>query len=62
MKVPKDDKHTYCWDEFKNYCSLNGIQLDNDEDYREWWACWKEAIKTKLSDIQFRTGHKFGDY
>lgn len=32
------------WDQFENYCMLNGISMDHEDDWMSWWECWNAAL------------------
>lgn len=39
----KGEKEKYNWDRFVEYASQAGIDLEYEEDYESWWACWKAS-------------------
>ena len=38
------EKWYYCWEEFTAYCELEGIPLEDEDDWKPWWDCWKTGI------------------
>ena len=42
MDIEKADK--YNWELFTLYCLKEGISLENEEDWKAWWQCWKAGV------------------
>lgn len=40
-----EDKKEYGWDEFVKYAREVGIGLDHEDDWADWWDCWKRGYK-----------------
>jgi len=36
------------WDQFENYCKLNGINIYHKDDWMPWWECWNAALNAAL--------------
>lgn len=49
--------------EFIKYAETFGINLDHEEDYIDWWICWKSGYDIKQKEVNeiikdFKIKHK----
>ena len=44
------------WNEFRDYCEDNGINLEHPDDWESWWECWNAALDAADGDYISNTG------
>jgi len=35
------------WDEFRDWCEDNGVDLEHQDDWMPWWECWNAALDAR---------------
>lgn len=41
----------YGWNNFIKYAEENGISLEYEDDWKEWWDCWKAGYEDCLKSV-----------
>lgn len=45
MTEPNEtDKENNHWEKFKVWAALNGVSLEDLDDYAAWWDCWSAGV------------------
>ena len=40
----------YNWRDFCKFAEENGISLECEEDYLDWWECWKAGYISAMNE------------
>ena len=40
-----EEREKYNWNAFVVYCIEEGISLEDESDYGDWWDCWKAGAE-----------------
>jgi hypothetical protein len=45
-----DEKMAYNFTAFKKWAESEGISMDDEDDWGNWWTCWKAGYLQSMND------------